>query len=430
MSSIKPKSFGKKIKQNKNLNKLSIYIILFAVIGVAMLVRSLAATPTAQFEAESSTLVGAVSPVSDTSASSGSAILFEAPVTTVTPGQMFITTAELNSKPTSGAGWDYLKSKADLASYGTVNLADIDSITQTHVLAAALVYARTGDEAYKTKAISYIKQACGTETDGSDQLLNLARTLYGYVVSADMVKMPLTTVCTNGETWQAFLQRIRTTTIPSNTTWPNLEITSQISANNWGAYALGSHLAVSYALNDTAAIERDTNIFKRFLGDTSSPAAAFKPSASYSFNNNGVTWDMTPTLNRGINPYSATDQREGAIINDALRLTSGGSDSVPCCTVQPAGVEYQEEALDGIFSTMQLLRAHGVDLRTSQNSAAKRAFDFYITNGGPSTDGSSMMRYLPYFVNYNYGTNYATVTENRVYRHMAYGSWLFTGPTP
>jgi hypothetical protein len=338
-------------------------------------------------------------------------------------GQMFIKSSELMAKPTSGAGWTFIKAKAD-GTWGTVRLSDQNLLTQSYVLAGALVYARTGNVTYKNKVIAAIKQVPGTEVGTTTQLLALARTLYGYVVSADMVGMDYNTVCNNGETWLHFLKRIRTTVIPGNSRWPTLEFTSGNTSSNWGAHALASHLAVSYALNDTAAIQRDINIFKRFLGDLSSPAAPFQPTSSYNYHSDGATWDMSPTLLRGINPDSATDKRAGALIEDALRLTSGGADSVACCTVQPAAVGYQEETLDGILSTAQLLRAHGVDLTTFQTSAMKRAFAFYITHGGPSS--YSVSRYLPYAINYLYGTNYPTQTEDRPYRHMGYGSWLFT----
>jgi hypothetical protein len=337
---------------------------------------------------------------------------------------MFINSTELMAKPTSGAGWTFLKSKAD-GTWGTVRLSDQNLFTQSYVLAGALVYARTGDVTYRNKVIAAIKQVPGTEVGTTTQLLALARTLYGYVVSADMVGMDYSTVCNNGETWLNFLKRIRTTVIPGNSRWSTLEYTSGNTSANWGAHSLASHLAVSYALNDTAAIQRDTDIFKRFLGDLSSPAAPFQPTAAYNYQSNGQTWDMSATLLRGINPATPGDPRNGALIEDALRYTSGGADSVPCCTVQPAAVGYQEETLDGILSTAQLLRAHGVDMTTFQSSALKRAFDFYITHGGPGP--YSVSRYLPYAINYLYGTTYPTQTEDRPYRHMGYGSWLFTG---
>jgi hypothetical protein len=341
------------------------------------------------------------------------------------PGQMFISRAELNSKPTSGPGWDLLKSKADMASYGVVDLGDQGSATQSHVLAGALVYARTGDVKYRDKVVSYVRQTCGTEADGPHHLLGLARTLYGYVVAADLVGMPLATTCTNGQTWGDFLAGIRTKEIAGHSRWRTLEFTSADTSNNWGAYALSSHLAVSYALGDAAAVQRDLDIFRRFLGDTTSPAAPFSPSAGYRFGDNGSTWDMSPTLLRGINPRSDGDPRGGALIEDVLRYSSGGDDSVVCCSVQSAAITYQEETLDGILSTAQLFRANGVDTRALQDNALQRAYHFLVSNGGPGP--YSLTRYLPYAINYLYGTNYPTQPEDRPYRHMGYGSWLFTG---
>jgi hypothetical protein len=339
-------------------------------------------------------------------------------------GEMFIASVELSSKPMSGAGWELLQSTADMVSYGVVDLGDNNTLTQSYVLAGALVYARTGDSTYRDKVIAAVRQACGTEADGPDNLLALARTLFGYVVAADLVQMPYSTRCTNGQTWRAFLEQVRTEVIAGHERWRTLEFTSANTSSNWGAYALSSHLAVSYALGDTAAIQRDINIFRRFLGDVSSPAAPFVPSSNYVLDGNGDTWDMTPVLERGINPYSATDPRQGALIEDVLRSSSGGDDSVACCTVQPAAIAYQEETLDGILSTAQLLRAHGTDLRPFEDDAMLRAFDFYITHGGPGP--YSLSRYIPYAINYLYGTNYPTRTEDGPYRHMGYGAWLFT----
>lgn len=419
------------LRNKKNIALTAIGLIL---IGSSLLLAQ-TSRPYIIIEPEEAALSGSIASNSDATASNGAAVQFTGsagcpagqtgtpPNCAYTQGQMFISSAELMSKPTSGAGWTFIKSKADMSSYGTVTLSDNDSLTQSNVLAGALVYARTGDDVYKDKVVSYVRQVCGTE--GQENLLRLARSLYGYVVSADLVKMPMSTTCTNGQTWEAFLGQIRTKVIPGNSRWSTLELTSADTSSNWGAYALSSHLAVSYALNDSAAVQRDLDIFKRFLGDTSSPAAAFNPSAGYRFNNNGAGWDMTPTLQRGINPPSSTDSRSGALVEDVLRFTSGGDDSVPCCTVQPAAIGYQEETLDGILSTAQLFRAHGTDLRHFQDDALKRSFEFFMDNGGPGP--YTLTRYIPYAINYLYGTSYPTQTEDRPFRHMGYGSWLFTG---
>lgn len=138
-------------------------------------------------------------------------------------GQLFITTSELFSKPTSGTGWNFLKSIADMSSYGHANLSDQNLKTQTHTLAGALVYARTGNAMYRDKVIATIRQVCGTE---NENLLGLARTLYGYVVSADLVRMDYSTTCTNGQTWQNFLETIRTKSVGSHSRWKTLLISA------------------------------------------------------------------------------------------------------------------------------------------------------------------------------------------------------------
>ncbi len=341
-------------------------------------------------------------------------------------GMIFVSREELGAKPTSGAGWTFLKSKADMASFGTPTLADQDSLTQSYVLAAALVYARTGDAAYKNKVLAYVKKVPGTERGTGARVLSVARTLYGYVVSANLVGMSLDTPCENGQTWREFLSTIRTKDIGGHTRWTTLELTAGDTATNWGTYALSTHLAVSYALRDGAAVKRDTDIFRRYLGDRSSPAPAFKPSAGYAYNDNGASWDMLRTLQVGINPSSATDGRAGAMIEDILRDPDAPSRS--CCTPSSSGITYSEESMDAALSTAMLLRANGVDVRSVGDSALKRTHQYVVTHGGPGP--YSLSRVLPYAVNYWYGTSYPTRTEDRPYRHLGYGSWLFTGTAP
>lgn len=404
--------------QHKRITLLLFSIVL---IGLGTLLLSHAASPVSSIEPEQGDISPAVSIGYGNGSSNDSYIAFGS---SQSSGQMFIPRSELMAKPTSGAGWNVLKQQAD-ATWGAPDLGNGDSLVQTQVLAAALIYARTGDQQYKIKVENAIKQAPGTE-DHSPVVLDLTRTIYGYVIAADLVQMPQSTVCNNGQTWLQFLQIIRTKVLPIGDTgrWTTLENTSANTSSNWGTYALGSHLAVSYALNDQVGIQRDLDIFKRFLGDTTSPAAPFEPSAGYRYNNNGATWDMTPTMQRGINPDSSTDSRNGALIEDVLRNWNYPSN--PCCTVDSYGIGYQKESIDAYLSTAQLFKAHGIDLRTFQNSAMLRAFKFYMDNGGHND--VSIARYLPYVFNYWYGTSYSTASGDYMGRHLGYGSWLFSQP--
>lgn len=332
-----------------------------------------------------------------------------------------IRNSDLMAKPTSGAGWNFLKTQADSA-WGTPDLLALNSTTQTKVLAAALVYARTGDVAYRDKVIAAVTKAPGTE-DTSGVVLPFARNVFGYVVAADLVGMPLDTVTDSGETWRSFLERARTEEFTGNTRWISLEKTSGDSAANWNAYALSSHLAISVALGDEEAVARDVTIFRRFLGDTTSPWPAFAPTSGHNWNGNGATWDMTPTLQRGINPERPGESRSGAIILDASRHTS--LPSVPCCTTDLAGRAYIEESLDALLAVTMVLAARGQDFTDFEDQAIRRAYDFLVRNGGPS--GYSNGRYLALAINNLYGTGYPTSAGDSVARHLGYGAWLFGG---
>ena len=66
---------------------------------------------------------------------------------------------------------------------GHADLSDQNSDNDVHVLAAALVYARTGEEHFYRKAAAGVMDAIGTEKGGRS--LALARGLVSYVVAAD-----------------------------------------------------------------------------------------------------------------------------------------------------------------------------------------------------------------------------------------------------
>lgn len=332
---------------------------------------------------------------------------------------VLITRSDLMSKPTTGPGWEFLLSQAD-SDWETPNLSADNTKTPARVLGAALVYARTGDPFYRDKVIAAVKSVPGTEA-AATIVLPFARNMFGYVVAADLVDMPLDTVADNGETWGEFLHRAGVEEFSGNGRWISLEKTAGESASNWNAYALSSHLAISLVLGDEAAVLRDIDIYRRFLGDMTSPAPPFNPTSGYRWNNLGSTWDMTPTMQVGINPYSPVDQRNGAIILDASR--SAVFPSNICCQMDIAGRGYTEESLDGLVAIATVLQARGLDFTDFENKSLLRAYQFLVTHGGPS--GYSNGRYLALATNAWYGTSFDTSPGDSVARHLGYGGWLF-----
>ena len=92
--------------------------------------------------------------------------------------------AELAAKPTSGAAWDAVLAAAD-GDTSQPDISDQDDPTNTRVLAAAIVYARTGDAAYKDKVVAACQAAIGTEQGGRS--LAWGREAGAYAMAADLV---------------------------------------------------------------------------------------------------------------------------------------------------------------------------------------------------------------------------------------------------
>jgi len=432
--------FSLKRTDLKNNKALIILVVLFVALGIFFVFRSLASvSQTSEPETWMISSSQNVAIRDDSNSSGGKYIEFLQPAVSNNSDYILIKKSELMTKPTSGPGWEKLIIKAD-EDWGEPNLADLNSKNQINALAGALVYARTGNLTYKQKVIDTIKKVCGTEnTNGV--VLPFARAMFGYVISADLVGMPYSEKCNNGQTWEQFLRESKSKKFAGNARWPNLDITRGEAASNWNAYALASHLAISTALKKQGAndqqndIDQDINIYRRFLGDTTSPWPKFKPTRGYLYNDNGKTLDILGDSSVGINPNVQGDRRSGAIINDAIRTYPGpvaslswdneilGQGPIKTKGLTTEGKAYTEESLDGLLATYLILKNQGSDFAYAQNSALKRAFEFLIANGGMSPYSSD--KYLPHALNKIYKTNFDTSLGDTPGRQLGFGQWLF-----
>ncbi|MFQ6116569.1 MAG: hypothetical protein ACE5NG_21135, partial [bacterium] len=82
----------------------------------------------------------------------GLTVLFILTMCPLTLAQLWLWTSpqELENKPMSGPPWSKLISGAD-ENTSNPDVANQDDNTNAHVLAAAIVFARTGNEHYKNK---------------------------------------------------------------------------------------------------------------------------------------------------------------------------------------------------------------------------------------------------------------------------------------
>ena len=217
---------------------------------------------------------------------------------------LVVGSSALEALPMNGTGWTTLLSTAN-GSTGSVNLADQNNTNAGRVLASALVYARTGNASYRDKVVGQLKQVdASTLTDA--RVLSVARQLAGYAMAADLVGY-------RDPAFVSFMSGMRTRYIGNHGAWTALTQTSEVTANNWGAWALTSRIAIDIYVGDDADLARSAKVFRGFLGDappTPASSATADFDASYACGSL-ATW--VP-----INPAGCGD-KDGAIVEDISR---------------------------------------------------------------------------------------------------------------
>src|SRR5690242_2526481 len=169
------------------------------------------------------------------------------------PGDYILMSKEaLMALPTKGPAWENLVAIANDPP-GTPDLTDQDNRVGVMTLASALVFARTGDDAYRERARSQIMAAIGTEREGAtNSILALGRQLGAYVLAADLIKLS----GADDATFRPWLDDIRTRQLGGHGRWIALTATHEDAPQNWGSFAGASRIAASLYLNDTADVAR------------------------------------------------------------------------------------------------------------------------------------------------------------------------------
>jgi hypothetical protein len=275
--------------------------------------------------------------------------------------------AALRSLPDSGAAWEDVVRAADEEL--VVDLADQD-VLSSGALAAGLVFARTGDEAYRTRVESALARLPGTEVGG--RTLSLGRQLAGWILAADLVGY-------RDPVFVAWVREVRASEIGGHSRWRSLVETHEETASNWGALAGASRLAASLYLGDEADVDRATEVLRGWLGEADAwpalpvgaPAdeAGFLPTLDFdeSWACGYPAW--TPVV-------AGCDERDGALVEDISR-----GDPHPRATTP--GLRYSWEAMQGAVLQAILLAADGrPEVWSWGDEALRRAGAFIEANGG------------------------------------------------
>ena len=307
--------------------------------------------------------------------------------------------AEISKLPVTGLTWNNLKAGAD-APIGKPNLADNEDSVNVAILAKALVYARTGNEAYRQAVITGCMQAIGTE---GTETLALGRELLAYVLAADLVKLP----ASEDATFRAWLRAMLSQNLGSQ----SLRSSNESRPNNWGTHCGATRAAIARYLGDATELERTVRVFKGWLGDRNSYA-------DFSYAANESSWQANPAAPVGINPVGALIQGhsvDGVLPDDQRRA---GPFVWP-----PAPENYVYGALQGALMQATILYRAGYDVWNWQNQALRRALQWLYNEGNYPADGDD--EWLPHIVNHFYGAAFPAPMPAAPGKNAGWTDWLY-----
>lgn len=363
-----------------------------------------------------------------------------APTPTPTPApdptNMLIAPSRLSSLPTSGSAYAYMKDRADAALTG-MNLSDrpdasspwlpnyngAGSVTRpgTQTLAAALVYARTGDSRYRDFVIRANRYLIGTEqeqsTDGTPdaaKLLATSRQIGAFVVAASLVNMDRNvTGSRNGwgtTSWRTWLADLRTKHIGSSGQAATMVEVSNERANNWGSFGRAARIAIDVYIGDEADLAKVVDRFKLSLGEGAGAWVADQD-LDLTFSCLGSDW-------ASVNPASCGPAKDGMIVEDISRSSS----SFP--RYDSTGIGYTMESYQAMLFSAILLQRQGYSAFSWGDQALRRVMDWLTREGVPQGNNSTVERHESWVAQYFYGKSYPTVPAS-MGRTLGFTDWLF-----
>ncbi|MEZ4511562.1 MAG: alginate lyase family protein [Chloroflexota bacterium] len=304
---------------------------------------------------------------------------------------------ELAQLPMEGSAWENVVAVANERG-GDPNISDQNNDNDVRVLAKALVYARTGDTAYRDEVIENLMAAIDTEDGG--RTLALGRNLVSYVIAADLINLPQNPE--ENDTFSAWLRETLTEELGDLT----LQTTHELRPNNWGTHAGASRAAVALYLGDMAELEQTAQVFKGWLGDRDTYD-------SFEF---GEDWWQADEDNPvAINPVGT--EIDGHSVDGAQpeEMRRGGKFKWP-----PKETGYPWEALQGSLVQAEILSRAGYDTWEWEEQALLRAVRFLYEIEWPA-DGDDQWQL--WMINHVYGTDYAAETPARTGKNIGFTDW-------
>src|SRR3989338_4556539 len=314
---------------------------------------------------------------------------------------IWISPNEIAKLPASGSAWSNLQSDAD-SSFGSPNLADQDTRHNIRTMAAALVYARMGQESYRSKAANAIKSAMGTET--AARSLAIGRNLAAYVIAADLIDLKIYRPSDDAQ-FRSWLSSMRTRDFDGRT----LISCHEDRPNNWGTMCGASRIAADLYLNDNADLQKAVQVFQGYLGNRSSYAG-------FKFATDAFSFMCDTSSPRPINPPGCIKDGHdlsGAPVDDIQR--AGPYKWLPGFT------DYAWGGFSAAIAQAEMLHRAGYDSYNWENQAVLRGIRFL--NEVVNFSQSNATTWTTWVVNRAYNTNYSTSSTSISNRLISYTDW-------
>jgi hypothetical protein len=331
------------------------------------------------------------------------------------PG-IWLSRSEVQKLPEQGPAWDQVKRLADEPA-GQPDLSNQDSEADVHVLAEALVFARTDDERLRSKAAAGVVAAIGTEHGG--RTLALARGLVAYVVAADLIDLRSYDP-TAARRFASWLAAVRNEDLEPSSN-PTLVATHELRPNNWGTHAGASRIAADIYLGDRRDLARAAAVFKGWLGDR-----AIYHGFDYG---EDLSWQANPDAPVGVDPPGAV--RDGESLDGALPddMRRGCSMRFPPCPTL-----YPWEAMEGAAVQAELLSRQGYDAWDWGDQALRRAatflFNLHSRYGDSDWGAPAGHAWVPWLLNARYGTHFPATTPAQPGKGMGFTDWTAADGCP
>lgn len=317
---------------------------------------------------------------------------------------IWISPNEVARLPMEGEAWAQLYTTAN-QNVQPAHIYDKDDDGDVIALARALVYVRTGDEAYRNMVLQTLQQVMEEKIRPQTiSILSVARNLPSYIIAADLVALRRDQTADNA--FKEWLRNVRDTEYSGEGGSYTIASCHETRPNNFGSHCGAARVALALYLHDDAELARAADVFHGWLGNRDAYA---------NFTYGRLSWQADPQEPVAINPPGTL--KEGRDIGGALpeEMRRGGDFRWP-----PKRTGYVWEAMQGAIVQAELLARAGYPAWEWEEQALLRAATFlYELDWQPNGDDT----WQPWLLNHVYDAGFPATAPARAGKNMGWTDW-------